>query len=84
MHDQVCEYSNLQLGSFIAWLLEHISRNSNEKSDALVAIAASLPIKETVLLPMYYQPELAITINRMNEIDETSPSWMTPIARYLI
>ena len=51
--------------------------------DALASVAASLPIKETMLLPLYYQPESSITTNRMNEIDETSPSWMTPVACYL-
>ena len=74
---------NLRLGSFIAWRLEHVSRNSNEKANALAAVAASLPIKETVLLPVYYQPKSSITINWVNEIDEMGPSWMTPIARCL-
>ena len=74
---------NLQLGSFMAWKLEHIPRSSNKKADALAAVAASLPIKETVLLPVYYQPELSITNNWVNEVDETSPSWMNPVTHYL-
>ena len=61
---------NLQLGSFIAWRLEYVPRDSNEKVDVLPTVGASLPIKETVLLPVYYQPESSITINRLNEIDE--------------
>ena len=65
---------NLRLGSFIAWKLEHVPRDSNEKADILVAVAASLPIKETVLLHVYYQPESSITTNRVNEIDEACPS----------
>ena len=65
---------NLRLGSFAAWRLEHVTRSSNEKADALVAIAVFLLIKETVLLPVYYQPKLSITTNRVNEIDETCPS----------
>ena len=69
---------NLRLGSFTAWRLEHVSRNSNEKAEALVAIAASLPIKETVLLSVYYLPESSITTSWVNEIDETGSSWMTP------
>ena len=40
----------LRLGNFVAWRLEHISRDSNEKVAALAAMAASIPIKETVLL----------------------------------
>ena len=74
---------NLRLGSFVAWRLEHVLRNSNEKADALAAVAASLPIKETMLLPAYFQSESSITTNRVNEIDETGPSWITQIARYL-
>ena len=74
---------NLRLGSFLAWRLEYVPRNSNEKSEDLVAIVASLPIKEKVLLPVYHQPESSITINQVNEIDEIGLSWMTPIARYL-
>ena len=45
---------NLRLGNFVAWRLEHVPRNSNKKADALAAVAASLPIKEIVLLPMDY------------------------------
>ena len=45
---------NLRLGSFVAWQLEHVPRSSNEKADALAVVAASLPIKETVLFPVYY------------------------------
>ena len=54
---------NLRLGSFAAWWLEHVSRSSNEKADALAVVAVSLPIKETALLPVYYQPESSITTN---------------------
>ena len=54
---------NLQQRSFAAWQLEHVPRSSNEKADALVAIAASLPIKKAVLLPVYYQLKPSITTN---------------------
>ena len=74
---------NLRLGSFTAWRLEHVSRNSNEKANALAAIAASLLIKETVLLLVYYLPESSIIISQVNEIDETGSSWMTLIVSYL-
>ena len=74
---------NLRLESFIPWRLKHVPRDSNEKGDALVAVAASLPIKETVLLPVYYQPDSLSTTKRVNEIDEACPYWMTPIVGYL-
>ena len=64
----------LRLENFVAWRLEHILRDSNEKANSLAVLAASLLIKETVLLPVYYQPESSITTNRVNEIDETCPS----------
>ena len=63
--------------------LEHIPRDLNEKEDALAAVAASLPIKETIFLPIYLQPTSPITTNQVNKIDEAYSSWMTPIVRYL-
>ena len=73
----------LRLGTFVACQLEHVSRDSNEKADALAVVASSLPIKETVLLPVYYQLESSITTSLVNEIDEACPSWMTSIVCYL-
>ena len=58
----------LRLWSFVAWKLEHISRDSNEKADALAVVAASLPIKETVFFLVYYQPASSITTNQVNEM----------------
>ena len=74
---------NLRLGSFMALRLEHVLRSSNEKADALATIVASLPIKEAVLLRVYYQPKSSITTNQVNEVNETGPSWMTPVVLYL-
>ena len=49
----------------------------------MTAVAAPLPIKEIVLLPVYYQLESSITTNMVSEVDETGPSWMTQVARYI-
>ena len=73
----------LRLGKFVAWRLEHVSRNSKEKADALAVVATSLPINATMLLSVYYQQESSITTNRVNEVDKACPSWMTPIVCYL-
>ena len=73
----------LRLGNFVGWRLEHVSRDSNEKAYDLAVVDASLPIKEMVLLLAYYQRKSSIITNRVNEIVEACPSWMTPIARYL-
>ena len=59
----------LRLKRFVAWKLEHIPRGSNEKADALAAMAASLPTKETMLFLVYYQPKSSIAVNRVNEIE---------------
>ena len=74
---------NLRLGSFVAWRLDHVPRSSNEKANALAAVVVSLPIKEIVLLPVYYQSESSITTNRVNELGATDPSWITSIVHYL-
>ena len=73
----------LRLERFAVWKLEHIPKGSNENANALAVVAASLPTKEAVLLPVYYQPESSITASRVNDIEDTCPSWMTPIACYL-
>ena len=43
-----------RLGSFSAWKLEHIPKDCNEKVDALAFVATSLPITETIFMPIYY------------------------------
>ena len=42
------------LAGFSTWKLEHVPRDSNERAYALAAVAASLPITETISLPIYY------------------------------
>ena len=49
-----------KLNTFSAWKIEHVPRECNERADALAAMAASLPIRETVFLPIYYQPDSSI------------------------
>ena len=78
----MAEYVSLvkqRLGSFSAWKLEHIPKDCNEKADALVVVAASLSMTETVFLPIYYYSDSSIIITRVTQVDEVSPSWMDPI-----
>ena len=73
---RMVKYTSLvrkQLGSFVAWNLEHIPRDSNEKADALAAIAASIPIKEMVFLFVYYQSTSSITTDQVSQINKASP-----------
>ena len=69
-----------RLNGFSAWNLEHITRDCNEKADALAAVAASLPTTETVILPIYYQSESSIITTQVSQV---SPSWMDPIVQYI-
>ena len=83
---RMAKYASLvkqHLGILEAWNLEHITRDYDEKADVLAAIAASLPITETVFLPIYYQPNSLITTTRISWVDEVSPFWMDPIVQYI-
>ena len=46
-------------------------------------MVASILIRETVFLPIYYQPASSITIDRVSRIDEAGTSWLTLIMHYL-
>ena len=63
-----------RLEIFVAWKIEHMLKDSNERVDALVTVAASIPIKETVFLLIYYQPASSIVTDQVSQIDETCPS----------
>ena len=66
------------LACFSTWKLEHVRRDSNEREDALATIAASLPITETIFLPIYYHPDSTIAIIRVGQVGKTSAAWMDP------
>ena len=72
-----------KLSILASWKLEHVPRNSNEWVDALAVVAASLPIKETIYLPIYYQPGSSILHTQVSQIEESPPSWMDPIRLYI-
>ena len=71
------------LNSFPVWKLEHIPRDSNEKADTLASVAASLPITETIFLPIYYHPVSSNASPQVNQVDKDLPPWMDPITLYL-
>ena len=72
-----------RLAGFSIWKLEHVPRDSNERPNALAAVAASLPIIETIFLPIYYQPDSSIATIQIGQVGETSSSWMDPITLYI-
>ena len=72
-----------KLNALSAWKLEHVPRNCNERADALASVAASLPITETVFLPIYYQTDSSILRAQVNQVEEVPPSWMDSIRLYI-
>ena len=82
----MAKYASLvkhKLNTLSAWKIEHVSRDCNERADALATVAASLPIRETIFLPIYYQPDSLILHAQVSQIEEVPPSWMDPIRLYI-
>ena len=73
----MAKYASLvkqKLSILTAWKLEHVPRDRNERADALAVVAASLPIKETIYLLIYYQPDSSISHTQVSQIEESPPS----------
>ena len=82
----MAKYASLvkqKLSTLATWKLEHIPRDSNERVDALAVVAVSLPITETIYLPIYYQPGSSISHTQVSQIEESPLSWMDPIRLYI-
>ena len=82
----MAKYASLvkqKLNTFLAWKLEHVPQDCNERADALAAVAASLPIRETVFLPIYYQPDSSILHAQVSQIEKVPASLMDPIRLYI-
>ena len=75
MHDRVCESSRPTFGKLRNLAAGSCPEKFQQKADSLAVVPASLPIKETVLLLVYFLPKLSISTSRVNEIDEKGPSW---------
>ena len=83
---RMAKYASLakqKLKTPMAWKLEHIPRDRNKRADALAAVAASLLVKETIYLPIYYKPDSSILHDRVSQIQEAPPSWIDPILLYM-
>ena len=69
------------------WTIEKIPRVHNVRADALAGIAASLLVKEAILLPIYVQTNPSITeastYNTIEESQGEGQEWTKVIAEYL-
>ena len=72
-----------RLSTLSSWKLKHVPRDCNERANALTTLAASLPIKETIYLPIYYQSSSSILHTQVRQIEEAPLSWMDPIRLYI-
>ena len=75
------------LQRFTEWTIEKIRRTENGRTDALAGIAASLPIKEAILLPIHVQTNPSIVENSTCSTIEASQAdnqeWTNNITEYL-
>nr|CAN64574.1 hypothetical protein VITISV_003431 [Vitis vinifera] len=75
------------LQQFIEWTVEKIRRTENGRVDALANIAASLPIKKVILLPVHVQINPSVvgisTCNTIKANQTNDQDWMDNIAEYL-
>ncbi|RVX05543.1 Transposon Tf2-2 polyprotein [Vitis vinifera] len=79
------------LQQFTEWTIEKIKRADNRHADALAGIAASLPIKEAILLPIHVQANPSVAENSTCNIVETNqtdgcpfhPDWGAPVQAIL-
>ncbi|KAL6313045.1 hypothetical protein AAG906_012088 [Vitis piasezkii] len=75
------------LQQFTEWTIEKIKRTENGRVDALAGIAASLPIKEAILLPIHVQTNPSVaeisTCNTIEANQADNQEWTDNIAEYL-
>ncbi|KAL6319562.1 hypothetical protein AAG906_014238 [Vitis piasezkii] len=75
------------LQQFTEWTIEKIKRADNGRADALAGIAASLPIKEAILLPIHVQANPSVaeisTCNTIEANQADSQEWTYDIEEYL-
>ena len=75
------------LQRFAEWTIKKIKRIDNGCADALAGIAASLPIKEAILLPVHVQTNPSVTeaptCNTIEASQANGQKWTEAIIRYL-
>ena len=75
------------LQQFTEWTVEKIRRTENGRADALAGIAASLPIKEAILLLIHVQTNPSVaetsTCNTIEASQADDQGWMNNITEYL-
>ncbi|XP_034711358.1 uncharacterized protein LOC117933893 [Vitis riparia] len=65
------------------WIIEKIPRGDNVQADALAGIAASFPVKESTMLPVYLQITPTIAEPNVYNISPKEDDWVVDIRIYL-
>ncbi|KAL6316779.1 hypothetical protein AAG906_021079 [Vitis piasezkii] len=65
------------------WVIEKIPRRENMQADALAGIAASFPVKETTMLPVYVQAAPTIAESYICNAETKEYDWTNNIKAYL-
>lgn len=65
------------------WAIEKIPRIENMQANALAGIAASFPIKESMLLPIYIQTAPTIVESHVCNVAAKEQDWAIDIKAYL-
>ncbi|RVW27407.1 hypothetical protein VitviT2T_023060 [Vitis vinifera] len=65
------------------WVIEKVSRGENLQADALAGIAASFPVKESTMLPVYFQATPTITESHVCNVSPKEFNWAIDIRAYL-
>ena len=75
------------LQRFTEWTIEKIRRTENGRANALAGIAASLPVKEAILLPIHVQANHSVaetsTCNTIEASQADDQEWTNNIIGYL-
>ena len=75
------------LQRFTEWTIEKLKRIENGRTDALVGITVSLPIKEAILLPIHVQANPSVaeasTCNAIKANQADGQEWSNDIIEYL-
>lgn len=65
------------------WAIKQIHRIEKVQTDALARINTTLPIKEVVLLSVYFQATSSIATSPVYSTNKTSVNWMNEIEAYI-
>ena len=65
------------------WAVDWVPRRENSKVDALAEVAATLPLEEAMLLPIYLLTTSSIAAVSVCSTIETNTDWTYEIGKYL-